>query len=588
LKQEKITMPIRVLPEDVAIKIAAGEVVERPMSVVKELVENSIDAGATEIKIRIEQGGRRLIEVSDNGQGIPNEELPLSIERYATSKIQVAEDLFHLHSLGFRGEALSSIAAVSRFTLQSHAVGEIEGNEIIVIGGKNGTNKAVGMPNGSLVRVEDLFFNTPARLKFIKQELTEKRQIITLIQRYAFAYSNIRFHLIIDNKKVLQTAGDQNSRQVLSAMLDLEEARQMLEVNFNDGEHIIKGFTSPVGLSRSNRKEISIFINGRWVTEASLSAAVIQGYNTFLMVGRYPLSYLLIVMPPEDVDVNVHPAKAEIRLKNPGFIFSLVQRSIRRALITSSPTPLNFPKVWPENGEGDKPIDFAWVMSHDAEINNAKVQNQQNHGDGNLSELKPIPLSDHIPLLRLVGQIGAAYLVAEGPDGLYLIDQHAAHERVLYEKFAKLKLDDRPRQQMLDPLSIQFPFSTFQLLFPQIELLNRMGFEIDEFGENTIRVKSVPSLFSNVDPLSLIKTCVEDFEEDENPLGNELEKKIIARICKRSAIKSGQILSREEQQQLVSDLERCEIPRSCPHGRPTMIHLSVDLLERQFGRKGSR
>ena len=581
-------MPIRVLPDDVAIKIAAGEVVERPMSVVKELVENSIDAGATEIKIRIEQGGRRLIEVSDNGQGIPAEESPLAIERHATSKIQQADDLSHIHSLGFRGEALSSIAAVSRFTLQSHVEEEREGNEIIVIGGKQAAQKAIGMPVGSLVRVEDLFFNTPARLKFIKQELTEKRQIIALIQRYAFAYANIRYQLMIDNKIVIQTSGDKDRRQILSAMYGLEEARQMLEVDFKDGEYLIKGFTSPVGLSRSNRKEITFFINGRWVMDSSLAAALIQAYYTFLMVGRYPLATLLIEIPPEDVDVNVHPAKAEIRLKNPGFVFSLVQRAIRRSLLTSSPTPMNLPKIWPDNAVENRSIDFAWVMSHDAEINNFKSQNQLNNTDKNLSELNPINLSDHIPLLRLVGQIGAAYLVTEGPDGLYLIDQHAAHERVLYEKFAKLKLEERPRQQLLDPLSIQFPNATFQLLFPQIELLIRMGFEIEEFGENTIRVKSIPALFSNVDPLSLIKTCVEDFEEDENPLGNELEKKIIARICKRSAVKSGQILSHEEQLQLVSDLERCETPRSCPHGRPTMIHLSVDLLERQFGRRGSR
>jgi DNA mismatch repair protein MutL len=581
-------MPIRVLPDDVVIKIAAGEVVERPMSVVKELVENSIDAGAIEIKIRIEQGGRRLIEVSDNGQGIPAEESPLAIERHATSKIQQADDLSHIHSLGFRGEALSSIAAVSRFTLQSHVEEEREGNEIIVIGGKQAAQKTIGMPVGSLVRVEDLFFNTPARLKFIKQELTEKRQIIALIQRYAFAYANIRYQLMIDNKIVMQTSGDKDRRQILSAMYGLEEARQMLEVDFKDGEYFIKGFTSPVGLSRSNRKEITFFINGRWVMDSSLAAALIQAYYTFLMVGRYPLATLLIEIPPEDVDVNVHPAKAEIRLKNPGFVFSLVQRAIRRSLLTSSPTPMNLPKIWPDNAEGNRSIDFAWVMSHDAETNNFKSQNQLNNTDRNLLEFNPINLSDHIPLLRLVGQIGAAYLVTEGPDGLYLIDQHAAHERVLYEKFAKLKLEERPRQQLLDPLSIQFPNATFQLLFPQIALLIRMGFEIEEFGENTIRVKSIPALFSNVDPLSLIKTCVEDFEEDENPLGNELEKKIIARICKRSAVKSGQILSHEEQLQLVSDLERCETPRSCPHGRPTMIHLSVDLLERQFGRRGSR
>jgi DNA mismatch repair protein MutL len=580
-------MPIKVLPEDVVVKIAAGEVVERPMSVVKELIENSIDAGATEIKIRIEQGGRRLIEVSDNGQGIPAKESSLAIERHATSKIHNADDLAHIHSLGFRGEALSSIAAVSRFTLQSHTKEERDGSEIIVIGGRLGLQKAIGIPFGSLVKVEDLFFNTPARLKFIKQELTEKRQIIALIQRYAFAYADIRYQLMIDNRIVLQTSGDNDRRQILAVVYGLEEAKQMQEVDFSDGEYLIKGFTSSVGLSRSSRKDITFFINGRWVLDSSLVASIIQSYHTFLMVGRYPIATLLFEIPPEDVDVNVHPAKSEIRLKNPGFVFSLVQRAVRRSMLSSAPTPLSLPKIWTDNAGSNDQIDFAWVMSHDLEIN-SQSQNQLNNLNRNSLEINPSNLSDHIPLLRLVGQIGAAYLVAEGPDGLYLIDQHAAHERVLYEKFLKLKLEERPRQQLLDPLAIQLPNSTFQLLYPQLEVLVRLGFEIEEFGENAIRVKSIPALFSNVDPLSLIKTCIEDFEEDEKPLSNELEKMIIARICKRSAVKSGQVLSHEEQLQLVSDLERCVTPRSCPHGRPTMIHLSVDLLERQFGRRGSR
>ena len=581
-------MPIRVLPDEVAMKIAAGEVVERPMSVVKELIENSIDAGATEIKIRIEQGGRRLIEVTDNGHGIPSKELSLAIARHATSKIQLAEDLFHIHSLGFRGEALSSIAAVSRFSLQSRVEEESEGNEIIVVGGKLGVQKAIGVPIGSSVRVEDLFFNTPARLKFIKQELTEKRRIIALIQRYAFAYANIRFQLMIDKRIVIQTSGDKDYRQILLTMYTLEEVRQMLEVDFKDEEYLIKGFTSPVGLSRSNRKEITFFINGRWVSDSSLAAALIQAYHTFLMVGRFPLTILLIEMPPEDVDVNVHPAKAEIRLKNPGFVFSLVQRALRRSLLASSPTPMNLPKIWPGDDEEKSQIDFAWVMSSDTQFDNSEIQPQIKNANNNQWKTKSVNFSDHIPLLRLVGQIGAAYLVAEGPDGLYLIDQHAAHERVLFERFTKLKLEERPRQQLLVPLSILLPSLTFQIIIPQVELLNSMGFEIEEFGENTIRVKSIPALFSNMDPLSLINACIENIEEDENPLGNEQEKKIIARICKRSAIKSGRILSHEEQLQLLADLERCETPRSCPHGRPTMIHLSIDLLERQFGRKGSR
>lgn len=579
-------MSIRILPEDVAIKIAAGEVVERPLSVVKELIENSIDANAGEIKIRILKGGRQLIEVADDGIGISAIDMALVVQRHATSKIRDLDDLEHISSLGFRGEALASIAAVSHFTIQSHTKEESSGYLHQIEGGRLVSNREVGGDVGTIVRAENLFFNTPARLKFLKQELTEKRAILGLVQRYAFAYPHVQFILMVDGKILLQTSGRGNQQQVLSSMFGLEDAKQMMAVDFSDGDHQVLGFTSPVGLTRSNRRDISFFVNGRWVLDPALASALIQAYHTYLMVGRFPFSVLTIKIPPEDVDVNVHPAKSEVRFKNPGFIFSLVQRAIRHSLLKSSPPALNLSNRWIDAGPGN-PTDFAWVMAKDSSPNNLPNLESGLPIEGNTAVQNGVEFG-HIPLLRPVGQIGAAYLVAEGPDGLYLIDQHAAHERILFEKFNKLTQSERPRQQLLNPLTIHLSPADFLLLAPEMRILNQLGFEIEEFGLNTVRIKSIPAVFSHSDPLSLIRSCIEDFEENEMPLGADMEQKVIARICKRSAVKSGQVLSQQEQSQLIHELEQCHSPRTCPHGRPTMIHLSVDLLERQFGRRGSR
>lgn len=579
-------MTIHILSEEVAIKIAAGEVVERPLSVVKELIENSIDAAASEIIIKVNRAGRDLIEVADNGSGISVEDMKIAVQRHATSKIQNIEDLNYLSSLGFRGEALASIAAVSHFTMQSHAKSENEGTLLRMEGGKLIAKKIWGGPEGTIIRVENLFFNTPARLKFQKQELTEKRAIIGLIQKYAFEYAGIRFFLTMDDKTILQTSGNGNRRQVLSIIFNIDQAKQMILVDYKDGGFQVNGFTSPIGLTRSNRKEINFFVNGRWILDSSLSAALIQAYHTFLMVGRFPMAILDLKMPLEEVDVNVHPAKAEVRFRNPGFIFSLVQRAVRQALIQSNPPAIDLADSIIGANRAHS-VDFAWTLAKDTKGQNDFLEQTPN----SVENLNSLPSKDEftqVPLLRVIGQIAATYLVAEGPDGLYLIDQHAAHERILFEKFNRLTISERARQQLLNPVTLQLNAADFILLQPLFDVLDKLGFDIEEFGFNTIRVRSIPSFFAQSDPIVLLKTCIENFEENESPLGSDLEQKIIARICKRSAVRGGQILSHQEQLQLIQDLEQCQSPRTCPHGRPTMIHLSVDLLERQFGRRGSQ
>jgi len=315
-------MSIHLLPPEVASQIAAGEVVERPASVVKELLENALDAGASHIRIAVEQAGRRLVEVADDGHGILESELSLAVERHATSKLVNAEDLFRIVTLGFRGEALASIGSVARMTITSRTSHADHAARLRIEGGATGKLEKVGAPAGTVVRVEDLFYNVPARLKFMKSDLTERRQIDTLVTRYALAYPNVRFHLSQDGRKSLQTSGNGDRREVLAALYGVEVARQMLEVLADDGDIRLRGFISPTSLTRSNRREITFYVNGRPVLDGSLSAALLQAYRTLLMVGRYPMASLFLELPAEAVDVNVHPTKAEVRFRNPDQIFA--------------------------------------------------------------------------------------------------------------------------------------------------------------------------------------------------------------------------------------------------------------------------
>ncbi len=584
-------MPIHLLSDDVASQIAAGEVVERPASVVKELLENSLDAGASNISIRIEGAGRRLIEVSDDGVGIPRDELLLAVARHATSKLRTAEDLFHITTLGFRGEALASIASVSRFLISTRRGDAEVGARIQVEGGQNGPLEGVGVPVGTVVRVEDLFFNVPARLKFLKQDSTERGQIDGLVTRYALAYPDVRFQLWQDNRSALKTSGNGDRREILAQLYGVEIARQLLEVSSEEESRHLNGFISPVALTRSNRRDITFFINGRWVQSAPLTTALVQAYHTLLMVGRYPLAVVFLHLAPEEVDVNVHPAKAEVRFRDADRIFSLVQRSTRRALLAYSPVPSIGVPQWQTGANQPQVIDPAWNMAADLRQEPRPAEYPAETSTAlpdQPSDATELP-SGQLPLLRLIGQVGLSYLVAEGPDGLYLIDQHAAHERVLFERLMK-QVDGKriPAQVLLEPTVVTLPPQQAGLFYDQLDVLEHLGFQIELFGPASFRVRAVPALLTGVDPAAALRVLVEDFEEDENPLRSEVEGRVAARVCKRAAIKAGQAMTLEEQKRLLADLEICQSPRTCPHGRPTMIHLSVDLLERQFGRRGSR
>jgi DNA mismatch repair protein MutL len=577
-------MMIHILPEEVVSKIAAGEVVERPASVVKELLENAIDAKASEIRIKVEEAGRRLIEVSDDGCGIPSLEIKLALRRHATSKIERSEQLFQIKTLGFRGEALASIAAVSHFSILTKTDNSSIGTQLDVDGGVERSVRQVALHQGTTVKVNDLFYNLPARLKFLKTDQTERLVIENLVSRYALAYPAVRFVLTFNDKIGFQTLGNDNQREILSQIYGVEIGKQLQEIEWEEEQARVSGFVSPISLTRSNRKEITIFVNGRWVQDISISTAFIQAYHSLLMIGRFPIGALFIEVNPEDVDVNVHPAKAEVRFRQPDRIFSLVQHAVKRKILLN-PTSIPIetggwfqqPRYEGENQLQTKGFLFQKPIG--------KEEFQKENPSLSTSESGE-PIHSDLPLLRVIGQIGLTYIVAEGPDGLYLIDQHSAHERVLFEKMMDRK-SSNDSQALLSPANIEVASQLIEVLALQIPLLKKLGFELEHFGGNTFRVRAIPSIFIKNDPVSLVNSVLDNVTEDETPLANEIEKKVIARICKRAAIKSGQVLSLEEQKGLVNELERCVSPRTCPHGRPTMIHLSVNLLEKQFGRRGS-
>ncbi len=597
-------MTIHVLPDQLASQIAAGEVVERPASVVKELVENAIDAGATAITVEVRGGGRDLIQVADNGAGIPAAEIETAFLRHATSKLTTADDLWAIRTLGFRGEALASIAAVSRATVVSRATGQTTGVRLVLEGGQSVARETVGAPAGTVIAVENLFYNVPARLKFLKSVTTEKRLIDEFVTRYALAYPGIRFRLSHDGRVTFQTTGSGATADVLLAAYGPDTTRQLIEVQLSEAEEanagaggrrsaLVHGYISDPALTWAGRNHILLFVNGRAIRDPRLTFAVIQAYHTLLPGGRYPLALLFVGLPPEEVDVNVHPTKVEVRFRDEGAVFGAVQRAVRRTLLQT--TPARGIGGWPTNG----PTAAGWGSFRPAEDGRGLPANQldipwQLRGPapepiegGGTAEAPELPgtAATRLPIMRVIGQVGAAYIITEGPDGLYLIDQHAAHERVLYEQFlAQRRGIHVASQGLVAAATVYMSPSQSRLIEENLPLLTELGFEIESFGPNAFRVRAVPAILSRSDPAEAVAAVVADLENETTPLKTQTEALVIKRVCKTAAVKAGQVLSRVEMEELITQLEACNIPHTCPHGRPTLIHLSAATLARQFGR----
>jgi DNA mismatch repair protein MutL len=630
-------MPIQVLAPEVANQIAAGEVVERPASVVKELIENSLDAGAAEIRVEEREGGRRLIRVQDDGCGIAAGDTAALFQRHATSKITHAEDLDHLHTLGFRGEALASIGSVAQVSLLTRTAGDQVGTLLRVGAGQGITREGAGTPQGTTVTVEHLFANVPARLKFLKQASTEASHIQQIVTRYALAYPALRFSLVADGKLAFQSTGSGKLYDVLVKAYGLEMAGQMIEIERgeSDGRPItVTGYIGAPALNRSTRNYITLFINRRWFQDTSLAYGVIQAYHTLLMVGRYPVAVLFIEMDPAEVDVNVHPTKAEVRFRDSHAAFSAVQRTVRRTLTDLAPIPqvglgggparpaaeqLTWEEsaAWGQTEAFTRPGD--WLARREAllgagtnrplapaplDTDAAEPAAVEDDGDvtppdaftsdasmpgaAALPTGMPAPPDTRpqlIPLLRVVGQMGAMYIVAEGPDGMYLIDQHAAHERILYEKLmaahVRAQLEVQP---LLEPLVLNLSPEQAGVVAEALPTLNEWGVSIEPFGGDSYLVRSLPAILGAQNPESALAEIVDGLAQGVNAVEGTQEARLVTLICKRVAIKGGRSLTTVEMQEMVRQLEACHSPRTCPHGRPTMIHVTASELARQFGR----
>ncbi len=654
-------MTIHMLAPDVAAKIAAGEVVERPGNVAKELIENSLDAGATEIRVEIREGGQRLLRVIDNGHGMTAEEAPLALLRHATSKIASADDLYKIQTFGFRGEALYSIAAVSQMTLTTRHQDDPFGTQLRVEGGEIVAQQRAGTPVGTIINIEHLFFNVPARKKFLRKAPTEAGQITAVVQRYALAYPDRRFSLVNEGKLIFQSTGSGDLLDVLLKLYGLENTKQMTAVGIPSWASTTRqdlpedidfmpatpsatshqspvsinvfGYTSLPTLTRANRSDIDIFVNRRYVEDRSVTHAIVQAYHTLLPVGRYPLAVIFVEIDPAQVDVNVHPQKVQVRFVDERAVFSAVQKAVRRAIVTVAPPPtLTLPAAAPvtadEIWEWTEPESFnasTWVeerpvaqpMARPAEqsafdlytppastaapaaFNPAALPTtpaQWQDAGHPISQSPPetqrtvqvTAQKRQIPPLRVVGQIGAMYIVAEGPEGMYLIDQHAAHERILYEKYLAQRYGTVegaiPRQHLLEPLTLHIGHELTGLVAEHLAQLEQVGFEVEAFGGDTFLVRAIPSVLSGQDPLRTLEEIVNAMTNRRNLVGEEVEARMVKMICKRAAIKAGQLLSDLEMQELIHQLEACQSPRTCPHGRPTMIQLSAGELEKAFGR----
>ncbi|MEM8858480.1 MAG: DNA mismatch repair endonuclease MutL, partial [Chloroflexota bacterium] len=577
-------MPIQVLSEQLASQIAAGEVIERPASAVKELVENAIDAGARTINIDIREGGRKMIKIADDGQGIPADQVETAFRRHATSKLSSAEQLEAIATLGFRGEALAAISAVSHVTIVTRSNGENSGVRLQLVGGHLESRDNVGAPQGTVISIENLFFNTPARLKFLKTVATEKRLIDEFVTKYAMAYPQIRFRLVHDNRIAFQTTGSGSLRDVLVSVYGAEIARELLPIGGESSQEAetrdesreddssttgllntdplitespiaVTGYAAPPSIHRANRNHITLFINGRWIKDRNLTYAVVQAYHTLLPISRYPLAVVFVEMPLTDVDVNVHPTKTEVRFTNPGHMFGKVQKSVRQTIIADTPVrsirsghfeSLTQPSGWEgrqghafgrtENGGAPS---WEYAMRHPEQQGRfdpaGQPQGQMGlglprypgepapvmpqNGDGHVPEPYNELAGEKLPIMRVIGQVGSSYIITEGPDGMYLIDQHAAHERIQYENFMAAHVrQEIPSQGLVTGAPLQLSPDQATLLGSQVASLKGLGFEIEEFGPSAYMIRAVPAVVAHQDPTRVVMDIIADLERGDAPM----------------------------------------------------------------------
>lgn len=658
-------MPIQVLDATVAAQIAAGEVVERPASVIKELLENALDAGARRISVEARGGGLRELKVVDDGCGIAADEVELAFERHATSKLRNADDLWSIGTLGFRGEALPSIASVAQVVCITRTRDEEVGTELRIAGGELQYIAPRGCSVGTSFSIRNLFYNTPVRREFLRSEATEMSAITSIVQQYALAYPEVRFTLMLDGRLALQTSGG-DLQGVVVDIYGIDVARQLLPVTaeYGEGENAItiNGLVSPPGITRSSRGYLHIFINRRAVAaRGPLSYAIEEAYHTMLMKGRFPLAVVDLRVAPGAVDVNVHPTKSEVKFLRQGQVLGVLSRAVRATLVEgaaihgwddgskanpSDEVQRRFEVRQAGQNPGSGRAASAWgvgASAWDSERSRWDAGTnapQQENGFGRPSEAfgqperlfpsqsspnfgpesyrapsfepsflpqsspfqtsvetdqevapsevdpsEMVVQTSSLPPLRIVGQVGLTYIVAEAPEGMYLIDQHAAHERITYERLMSQRGEGKIESQgLLLPISVTLPPASAELLLREAETLSDWGLQIEPWGEGMVRVRAIPVTLPKEDLQAALLEIADHLAGRGGSTPHDWREEVLITLSCHTSVRAGQTLSFEEIRQLIKQLDACKSPRTCPHGRPTMILMTPHQLERQFGR----
>jgi DNA mismatch repair protein MutL len=576
---------IQVLSREMASRIAAGEVVERPASVVKELLENSIDAAATEITIAIEQSGNSLIRVSDNGEGMSPEDLPLALERHATSKLRCDEDLFRISTLGFRGEALPSIASVSRLEITSRQAGYESGYRLRVEGGTKIAAQIAAAATGTTVELKDLFYNVPARRKFLKSLATEFSHICDIVNRLALAYPKIHFRLEHNGKTLIDFVAVRELHDRLDQVLGREVAESLRPFEFRQGALSVSGYFSSAPTAFPNSRHLMTFVNRRYVRDKIITHAVLHGYETLLMKGQYPAVVLLLDVPFDEVDVNVHPAKYEVRFRRQSDIHEAVARAIRQALRLEArqPSGRSF-APWPQKSYAvmEAALPYATSATGFAESFVSESSREVFVLPNQASQLR----AGFFSSLNVLGQILGCYLVCSSSQGLALIDQHAAHERVAFERLRKqMRANAVERQTLLLHQAVELSAGEMMLVEKQLDALERYGFTLEPFGPNSYAIIAVPALLPEGDYRPVVRQMVAELAEVDKSekLGQHLEERLATIAC-HSVIRANRQLEMHEIRALLRDLDGTDFATQCPHGRPVLLEFSRDELERMFKR----
>ncbi|HLC97900.1 MAG TPA: DNA mismatch repair endonuclease MutL [Candidatus Nanoarchaeia archaeon] len=632
---------IQLLPEEVINKIAAGEVVERPASIVKELIENSLDAGATEITIELEQAGKALLRVTDNGEGMDKEDAHKALERHATSKIRSADDLFSIHTLGFRGEALASIAAVSLLSLTTQQEDKIEGYCIAAIGGQNISKDSVAAEQGTIIEVKDLFFNTPARKKFLKSDAVELRHGVDVILRYALSNPLTGFRLLHEGEELLHAPPVGEVRERIASLFGAELARDCLPVIAEEAGICIKGYIAKPQQARKDKSKQMLFVNKRWVRNEYVTKAVADAYHSLLPVHQHPVFFLALELDPQTIDVNIHPQKTEVKIEQAERVCQAVHQAVRQTLekhnlvpsmtIASEEVDFSAGKkqeiAYQKEAQHQKQRKVTGVAKYVLEPSQQTVlqvkdaQREDSYGteatvpEKNKEELKlrlSIPITPaksnaaeeekkhketqqepekrsspyrKLPPLKLLGQAHRTFFVAETHGGIVFIDQHVVQERILYERFMEQYMNKAvAMQQLLQGEVLDVSPAESLLMQEKREELEQLGFALEPFGKRSYVLKTIPTIFGKVQPKELLHDVLATLEEQQNSL-EQAQEAIITRMACRASVKAGDEVSIPQMEKLLAELEQCILPYTCPHGRAIIIKLPVEELEKKFKRR---